>query len=203
MDFFIIVFYILIVFFALLYVFTNFLDYYLNVSEKRKKRKKTNSLNKLIDLIRKDFNSSPYYDKIKAYNLFITYKFENGYRLLYSMDYLTVFDRNGEDIFSFKPSKKQVREIEDLLEELAFVARIRPRPRSNYSQKDNSQKISYQEDNIKEDDYSPKYYKILEKIKLREDHLKNLDSNSSEYESLKNELSNYKIALEKIKNKNG
>jgi hypothetical protein len=203
MDFFIIVFYLLIIFFTLFYFFKTFLNSYLNVSEKSKKTKKTNSFNKLIDLIYKDFDNSPYYDKIRAFDLSVIYNFENGYRLIYTLDYLTVFNRKGDDIIFFKPSKKQGKEIINLLQELAFVAKKRPNPRSYYSQTNNAKEDNSQTNNIAEDDYSPKYYKILEKIKLREDHLKNLDSNSSEYESLKNELSNYKIALEKIKNKNG
>lgn len=170
-------------------------------------------LEKILNLVIKDFNNSPYNDKYICKtignNVYFQYNFNNGYKLTISDEYLVLVKSNGEKLNSFILDTLQVIQIYQLINKI--IDNSVNRNQRTYSKSD------YDRAKRKYDEYrdftepkpepkveksgNPKLDKILEKIKLREEQLSKMRSNDPERSSLQNELNTYKNIANKMKSK--
>ena len=179
---------------------------FLYVKEEKKKKKKEekksydneyrwnnnqNKFEKILNLVIKDFNNSPYSHKYKAITInnsvHFTYNFNNGYKLNLTDEYLFLSKQNGEKINSINLDSIQVIEFYRL------INKIIDRTESQRTYSKSEPKV--------ESTGNPKLDKILEKIKLREEQLRKMKSNDPERSALENELKTYKNIANKMKYK--
>ena len=185
-------------------------------SWKRKQYKtETNSkVDKIFDLLVKDFSNNPYHDKLESlgssYSIIsFQYKFENGFRFTLNDKKIKVYDRNGENISSYRLGDIYHLKFLKLILEMKEKAQHRFKERNyrTYSEYDfNSKYNDYKREQPKEE---PKVKstgnirldKINEKILLREEQLRKMKKNDPERPALENELNTYKNIAKKIKSK--
>ena len=179
---------------------------FLYVKEEKKKKKKEekksydneyrwnnnqNKFEKILNLVIKDFNNSPYSHKYKAITINnsvqFTYNFNNGYKLNLVDEYLFLSKQNNDLINSFNLDSIQVIEFYRL------INKIIDRTESQRTYSKSEPKV--------ESTGNQKLDKILEKIKLREEQLRKMKSNDPERSSLQNELNTYKNIANKMKSK--
>lgn len=169
---------------------------------------------KILNLVIKDFNNSPYSHKYKAITINnsvqFTYNFNNGYKLNLVDEYLFLSKQNNDLINSFNLDSIQVIEFYRLINKIID----RTESQRTYSNSDYKRAKRKYDEYQKESDNSgtksepkvestgnPKLDKILEKIKLREEQLKKMKSNDPERSALENELKTYKNIANKMKSK--
>lgn len=169
---------------------------------------------KILNLVIKDFNNSPYSHKYKAITINnsvqFTYNFNNGYKLNLVDEYLFLSKQNGEMINSFNLDSIKVIELYRLINKIID----RTESQRTYSNSDYERAKRKYDEYQKESDNSrtksepkvestgnQKLDKILEKIKLREEQLRKMKSNDSERSALENELKTYKNIANKMKYK--
>ena len=169
---------------------------------------------KILNLVIKDFNNSPYSHKYSARSInggvHFTYNFNNGYKLNLVDEYLFLSKQNGEMINSFNLDSIQVIELYRLINKIID----RTESQRTYSNSDYERAKRKYDEYQKESDNSrtksepkvestgnPKLDKILEKIKLREEQLRKMKSNDTERSALENELNTYKNIANKMKSK--
>ena len=186
-------------------------DSYKSYNHRSSEEDNNRKLEKILNLVIKDFNNSPYKDKYICKtignNVYFQYNFNNGYKLTISDEYLVLVKSNGEKLNSFILDTLQVIQIYQLINKI--IDNSVNRNQRTYSQSD------YDRAKRKYDEYrgfnnsepkveksgNPKLDKILEKIKLREEQLSKMRSNDPERSSLQNELNTYKNIANKMKSK--
>ena len=171
--------------------------------EKSSKNEKT--LEKIINLMIKDFNNSPYDDKITVYKItswyFLIYNFNNGYRITLNGDFFILYNSKGETINTFYVNQMQSYQIIELVNE--FKKRSVSR---SWQSRYNEYKNEYKQEQTKtepkkETTGNLKLDKILEKIKLRKEQLAKMKSNDPDRLSLLNELKTYENVANKMQSK--
>ena len=166
-------------------------------------------LEKVLNLMIKDFNNSPYKDKfdVKQYrdSWFFIYRFNNNYKITMSNSYLMLQNSNEQTINSFSINDMQSYQIMKKINEL--IDRSVNRNQRTYSEYDYQKKYNeYKQEQPKaepkpETTGNPKLDKILEKIKLRKEQLAKMKSNDPERAALVNELKTYENVANKMKSK--
>lgn len=166
-------------------------------------------LEKIINLMVKDFNNSPYRDKFSVSQFssswFFIYRFNNGYKITMSDDFVILCNSNEESINSFHINDMQSYQILRKINE--FIDRSVNRNHRTYSEYDYQKKYNeYKQEQPKaepkpETTGNPKLDKILEKIKLRKEQLAKMKSNDPERAALLNELKTYENVANKMKSK--
>lgn len=169
---------------------------------------------KILNLVIKDFNNSPYSHKYRAISINggvnFTYNFNNGYKLNLVDEYLFLSKQNGEMINSFNLDSIQVIELYRLINKIIDRTEYqRTHSNSDYERaKRKYDEYQRESDNSRtksepkvESTGNPKLDKILEKIKLREEQLRKMKSNDTERSALENELNTYKNIANKMKSK--
>lgn len=163
-------------------------------------------IEKIYNLIVKDFNNSPYNDKYEVktissldYISFI-YKFDNGYTFNMISDSISLKDRNNTVISSYTLSPHYYKIFLELVLEINQKSKSRYNQNSRqYYKRDYEQKVK-EEPKVKSTD-NPRLDKILEKIKLREEQLSKMSKNDPNRSALINELETYKNVANKMKSK--
>ena len=166
-------------------------------------------LEKIINLMVKDFNNSPYKDKFSVSQFssswFFIYRFNNGYKITMSDSYLMLQNSNGQTINSFSINDMQSYQIMKKINEL--IDRSVNRNHRTYNEYDYQKKYNeYRQEQPKaepkpETTGNPKLDKILEKIKLRKEQLTKMKSGDPERAALVNELKTYENVANKMKSK--
>lgn len=166
-----------------------------------KSTNKEQQLEKLINLMIKDFNNSPYKDKFNVVqstnSWFFLYRFNNGYKITMSNSYLILEKSNGLAINSFSINDIQSYQIIKKINE--FINRS-----VNRNQRTYNNEYGHEQPNAEpkpETTGNTKLDKILEKIKLRKEQLTKMKSNDPEREALVNELKTYENVANKMKSK--
>lgn len=163
-------------------------------------------IEKIFNLIVKDFNNSPYNDKYEIQSIssfdyisFI-YKFDNGYSFKMISDCISIYDRNNRSISSYTLSPHYYKIFLELVLEINQKSKSRYNQNSRqYYKRDYEQKVK-EEPKVKSTG-NLRLDKILEKIKLREDQLSKMSKNDPDRPSLINELETYKNVANKMKSK--
>ncbi len=167
----------------------------------------SHKIEKIFNLIVKDFNNSPYNDKYETKTISsldyisFTYKFENGYTFNMISDSIFLYDRNHIKISSYTLNTHYYRIF------LELVLEINKKSKSRYNQNSRQYyKRDYDRQKVKEESKvkstgNPKLDKVLEKIKLREEQLSKMSKNDPNRLSLINELETYKNVANKMKSK--
>ena len=167
----------------------------------------SHKIEKIFNLIVKDFNNSPYNDKYEVKTISsldyisFTYKFENGYTFSMISDSIFLYDRNHIKISSYTLSPNYYKIF------LELVLEINQKSKSRYNQNSRQYyKRDYDEQKVKEEPKvkstgNQRLDKILEKIKLREEQLSKMSKNDPNRSSLINELETYKNVANKMKTK--
>lgn len=166
-------------------------------------------IEKIINLMVKDFNNSPYRDKFSVSQFsrswFFIYRFNNGYKITMSDFFIILYNSNEESINSFHINDMQSYQIMRKIKEL--IERSVNRNHRTYSEYDYQKKYGeYRQEQPKaepkpETTGNPKLDKILEKIKLRKEQLSKMKSNDPERAALVNELKTYENVANKMKSK--
>jgi hypothetical protein len=180
-------------------------------SEREDKTETNNKIDKLFDLLVKDFSNNPYHDKLESlgssYSIIsFIYKFENGFKFTLNDRDIRVYNRNGENISSYRLSDIYHLKFLKLILEMKQKAQHRNyKNYRTYNDYDyNSKYKEYKKEQTKEEPKSsgnPKLDKLNEKIKLRQEQLDKLPRNHKDRTYLQNELEAYKNAANRIKNK--
>lgn len=163
-------------------------------------------IEKIFNLIVKDFNNSPYNDKYEIQSIssfdyisFI-YKFDNGYSFKMISDCISIYDRNNRSISSYTLSPHYYKIFLELVLEINQKSKSRYNQNSRqYYKRDYQQKVK-EEPKVKSTG-NQRLDKILEKIKLREEQLSKMSKNDPNRPSLINELETYKNVANKMKSK--
>lgn len=166
----------------------------------------SHKIEKIFNLIVKDFNNSPYNDKYEVKTISsldyisFTYKFENGYTFSMISDSIFLYDRNHIKISSYTLNTHYYKIF------LELVLEINQKSKSRYNQNSRQYYKRDYEQNVKEEPKvkstgNPRLDKILEKIKLREEQLSKMSKNDPNRSSLINELETYKNVANKMKTK--
>jgi hypothetical protein len=157
-----------------------------------KSTNKEQQLEKLINLMIKDFNNSPYKDKFNvaqsSNSWFFLYRFNNGYKITMSNSYLILEKSNGLAINSFSINDIQSYQIIKKINELI-------------DRSVNRNQRTYNNEYRQETTGNTKLDKILEKIKLRKEQLAKMKNDNPEREALVNELKTYENVANKMKSK--
>lgn len=175
-----------------------------------------NKVDKLFNLIVKDFSNNPYHDKIQSlgssYSIIsFNYKFENGFRFTLNDKDIRVYNRDGENISSYRLGDSYHLKFLKLILEIKQKAQHRSNNYRTYTEYDfnskfNDYKKEYKKEQPKEEPKvkttgNPRLDKINEKIVLREEQLRKMKSNDPERQALVNELETYKNVAKKMKSK--
>lgn len=165
-------------------------------------------LEKIINLMVKDFNNSPYKDKFKVSQFtsswFFIYWFNNGYKITMSDDFIILYNSNGESINYFSINQMQSYQIMKKINELidrSVDRNYRTYNEYDYQKKYNDYRKETKTEPKTETTGNPKLDKILEKIKLRKEQLAKMKSNDPERAALVNELKTYENVANKMKSK--
>ena len=175
-------------------------------SWKRKQYKtETNSkVDKIFDLLVKDFSNNPYHDKLESlgssYIISFQYKFENGFRFTLNDKKIKIYDRNGENISSYRLSDIYHLKFLKLILEMKEKAQHRFKDDFNSKHNDYKREQPKEEPKVKSTG-NIRLDKINEKITLREEQLRKMKKNDPERPALENELNTYKNIAEKMKSK--
>jgi hypothetical protein len=186
---------------------------------KREEDKSDNNskVDKIFNLIVKDFSNNPYHDKIQSlgssYSIIsFNYKFENGFRFNLNDKDIRVYNRDGENISSYRLGDSHHLKFLKLILEIKQKAQHRSNrnyrtyTEYDFNSKFNDYKKEYKREQPKEE---PKVKttgnlrldKINEKIVLREEQLRKMKANDPERQALVNELETYKNVAKKMKSK--
>jgi hypothetical protein len=167
-----------------------------------KKEESNNKIDKLFNLLLKDFINNPYSDKHQSstntsFTISFTYKFENGYIFTLNDREIRVYNRSSENISSYK--------LNDIYY-VKFLKLILEIKENSYNRNYNSKYNQYKREQTNEDSTDKKsgntrLDKINEKITLREEQLRKMKKNDPERPALENELNTYKNIAEKMKSK--
>jgi hypothetical protein len=185
---------------------------------KREEDKSDNNskVDKIFNLIVKDFSNNPYHDKIQSlgssYSIIsFNYKFENGFRFTLNDKDIRVYNRDGENISSYRLGDSYHLKFLKLILEIKQKAQHRSNNYRTYTEYDfnskfNDYKKEYKKEQPKEEPKvkttgNPRLDKINEKIVLREEQLRKMKSNDPERQALVNELETYKNVAKKMKSK--
>jgi len=173
-----------------------------NYTEEDNQRK----LEKILNLVIKDFNNSPYNDKYICKtignNIYFHYTFNNGYVLIIRDEYLFLSNSYGERLNSFTLDTLQLIQIYKLITKILDNSVNRDQRTYSQSNYDKYSREYRAETEPKvESSGNTKLDKILEKIKLREEQLSKMRSNDPERSALQNELNTYKNIANKMKSK--
>lgn len=173
-----------------------------------------NKVDKLFNLIVKDFSNNPYHDKIQSLGsshsiISFNYKFENGFRFTLNDKYIRVYNRDGENISSYRLGDTYHLKFLKLILEIKQKAQhrsYRTYTEYDFNSKFNDYKKEYKKEQPKEDPKvkstgNPRLDKINEKIVLREEQLRKMKANDPERQALVNELETYKNVAKKMKSK--
>ena len=175
-----------------------------------------NKVDKLFNLIVKDFSNNPYHDKIQSlgssYSIIsFNYKFENGFRFTLNDKDIRVYNRDGENISSYRLGDSYHLKFLKLILEIKQKAQHRSNNYRTYTEYDfnskfNDYKKEYKREQPKEEPKvkttgNPRLDKINEKIILREEQLRKMKANDPERQALVNELETYKNVAKKMKSK--
>lgn len=170
------------------------------------KNDNSQKIEKIFNLIVKDFNNSPYNDKYEVKTISsldyisFTYKFENGYTFSMISDSIFLYDRNNIKISSYTLSSYYYKIFLELVLEINKKSKSRYNQNSRqYYKRDYEQKVK-EEPKVKSTG-NPRLDKILEKIKLREEQLSKMSKNDPNRSALINELETYKNVANKMKSK--
>jgi hypothetical protein len=168
-----------------------------------KSTNKEQKLEKIINLMIKDFNNSPYKDKFNVSQYrgswFFIYRFNNGYKLTMSNSYLMLEKSNGQALNSFAINDMQSYQLMKKINEL--IDRSVNRNQRTYNNEYRQEPPKTKEEPKPETTGNTKLDKILEKIKLRKEQLTKMKSNDPERAALVNELKTYENVANKMKSK--
>jgi hypothetical protein len=168
-----------------------------------KSANKEQKLEKIINLMIKDFNNSPYKDKFNASQYgntwFFIYRFNNGYKLTTSNSFLILEKSNGEALNSFAINDMQSYQLMGKINEL--IDRSVNRNQRTYNNEYRQEPSKPKAEPKQETTGNPKLDKILEKIKLRKEQLAKMKGNDPERSALVNELKTYENVANKMKSK--
>ena len=173
-----------------------------------------NKVDKLFNLIVKDFTNNPYNDKIESLSspnsiISFSYKFENGFKFTLNDKEIRVYNRGNENISSYRLGESYHLKFLKLILEIKQKAQhrsYRTYTEYDFNSKFNDYKKEYKKEQPKEDPKvkstgNPRLDKINEKIVLREEQLRKMKANDPERQSLVNELETYKNVAKKMKSK--
>lgn len=187
-------------------------------SESKDKNETNNKIDKLFDLLVKDFSNNPYYDKLESlgssYSIIsFKYKFENGFKFTLNDKEVRVYNRIGENISSYRLGDLHHLKFLKLILEMKQKAQHRFSERNyrtyseyDFNSKYDEYKREYKREKPKEEPKvkstgNPRLDKINEKIVLREEQLRKMKANDPERSALENELNTYKNIAKKMKSK--
>lgn len=161
-----------------------------------------NKVDKLFNLIVKDFSNNPYYDKIESLSsshstISFIYKFENGFKFTLNDKEIRVYNRGNENISSYRLSESYHLKFLKLILEIKQKSQHRSNEKTKREYKRDQPKT---EPKVKTTG-NPRLDKINEKILLREEQLRKMKSNDPERQALVNELATYKNVADKMKSK--
>ena len=176
-----------------------------------------NKVDKLFNLIVKDFTNNPYNDKIESLGssssiISFIYKFENGFKFTLNDKEIRVYNRGNENISSYRLGDTYHLKFLKLILEIKQKAQHRSNrnyrtyTEYDFNSKYNDYKKEYKRDQPKEEPNvkstgNPRLDKINEKIVLREEQLRKMKANDPERQALVNELETYKNVAKKMKSK--
>ena len=167
---------------------------------KREEDKSDNNskVDKIFNLIVKDFSSNPYHDKIQSLGsshsiISFNYKFENGFRFTLNDKDIRVYNRDGENISSYRLGDSYHLKFLKLILEIKQKAQHRFNEKTKREQPKEESKVN--------STGNPRLDKINEKIVLREEQLRKMKANDPERQALVNELETYKNVAKKMKSK--
>lgn len=185
--------------------------------ERYKDKSDNNSkVDKIFNLIVKDFSNNPYHDKIQSigssHSISFNYKFENGFRFTLNDKDIRVYNRDGENISSYRLGDlyhlkflKLILEIKQKAQHRFSERNYRTYTEYDFNSKFNDYKKEYKKEQPKEPKVkstgNPRLDKINEKIVLREEQLRKMKANDPERQALVNELETYKNVAKKMKAK--
>jgi hypothetical protein len=172
-------------------------------NENWKKQNVNHKIDKLFNLLLKDFINNPYSDKHQSLItnssiISFSYKYENGYTFTLNDKEIRVYNRSSENISSYR--------LNDIYY-VKFLKLILEIKENSYNRNYNSKYNQYKREQTNEDptvkkSVNSRLEKINEKITLREDQLRKMRKNDPERIGLENELNTYRNIAEKIKSKN-
>jgi hypothetical protein len=171
------------------------------LKEKKEKEEKQNRIKKELDDLKKrlisDFVNAPYDDKFMTPTIdgkvCFYYTFENG-------DTFKMCDNK----IKYSNNNSSITYTLGLIYRNDFVALAnslmkKARRRSSYSYSSSSSKSKRSKKSS--DPKRAKYDEILDKIRLREEHISKMSNSDPNKNQLKNELDNYKRAAQRMKDK--
>jgi len=185
-------------------------------SEREDKDETNRKVDKLFNLLVKDFSNNPYYDKLESlvssYSIILfKYKFENGFKFTLNDREVRVYNRIGENISSYRLGDLYHLKFLKLILEMKQKAQHRSSERNytyseyDFNSKYDEYKREYKREKPKEEPKvksgNPRLDKINEKIVLREEQLRKMKANDPERSALENELNTYKNIAKKMKSK--
>jgi hypothetical protein len=164
------------------------------IKEKKEKEQRQNEIKKELDDLKErlisDFGNAPYDDKFETPTIngkvCFHYTFENGDTFKICDDQIQY--SNGSYITTYTVGLIYRNEFISLAN--SIVNKARRRSSSSSSKKSKSS-----------DPKRVRYDEIIDKIRLREDHIRKMSSSDPNKEQLKNELDNYKRAAQRMKDK--
>jgi len=162
------------------------------VKKEQEQNRIKKELNDLYDYLIKDFSSNQYEDKYRTErengDVCFIYKFENGDNFKMCDNKITYKDSIYTVGLIFR------NKFISLCNEIISKGKKRPGGRKTYSNSSKS-KRTYDDPN------RDRYEKLKDNIKLREEQIRNMSNSDPEKEYLNNELSNYKRALKRMKDR--
>ena len=167
--------------------------------EAEDKSKTIQKINKLFDLLVKDFSNNPYYDKLTLLGsssiISFIYKFENGFKFTLNDREVRVYNRIGENISSYR--------LNDIyhLKFLKLILEMKQKTQHRNTQSKYNSGGKTKEETKVNSTGNTRLDKINEKISLREEQLRKMKTNDPERDALVNELNTYKNIAKKIKSK--
>lgn len=161
-------------------------------NEERQKRIKE-ELDNLTKRIIDDFVKNPYQDKVETPTIgHVKYRFENGDLIEYYSNNLIVINKDGKVTYTLGLFiQVQFSTIFNKIVERINNER-KQRPGGNRKWEKPGQESTG-------DPSRDRYNKLVDKIKLREEQLNKMKPSDSEYNTLKNELDNYRRIAEKMR----
>ena len=157
-----------------------------------------NKVDKIFDLLVKDFSNNPYHDKLSSFGssydiISFIYKFENGFKFTLNNKEIRVYNRNSENISYYR--------LDDLyhLKFLKLILEMKEKAQHRFKEKYKGEKPK--EDTKVKSTGNPRLDKINEKIILREEQLRKMKNNNPDRITLENELNTYRNIFKKIKSK--
>ena len=166
--------------------------------EKETPQNVNNKIDKLFNLLLKDFINNPYSDKHQSLItsssiISFTYKFENGYTYTLNDKEIKVYNRLSKNMSSYRLDDIYYSKFLKLILEIKKNSYNR-NYYNQYRKEQTGESMIRKTSNSRLD-------KMNEKITIREEQLRKMKNNNPDRITLENELNTYKNIFKKIKSK--